>query len=676
MLKRWSRLRKKGESSGAKTIFGDVEISGYFAAGRDIKIRKLAANVPSLWRESRADKVRQRLVTKLLPKWLAEEDLWSGDDGPEFPVTARYGVGYVAHPRREMATLPGVRNSKHISGAEAAYAFESSIGRLLVLGEPGAGKTYILRRIMRYSLERAKENSHDPIPFYLHVSSWLGPRREIKEWVIDTLNRQYGIHEQYLESWFADGELALFIDGLDELGLRQRRECIVALNKFLSRYPNLEAVVACRKREYEDARKLLALRGSIDLHPIEAQDLVGAISILGPGFEQLLRGIEGSRKFRSLLQNPLFLRLALITYRDVDAIGVTGSRDMESALLREYISHCEKRVNLDLHGPVQTSWLASIAQTLRARKLVSFYPDRAMVEHFPVSLEGTLKRAMLWSCFLAFVVPTIAVRFVMTASAEESTVRPIYWVLTFLLPLTFGYLAVKIAKDEFPLSPVSRTMAARKNVKLFFKRLVVVFIAQGIVAALLIPFAGNAVIDTIVVIGFPCSMMWPPMRMIWSSERAEKSRMPLFPGAELASLRRAALAVGLLVGGGFYACVSLSMYALYPALKSVLLFQPGINTLFYAVPIGLLAALQNGGADLIRRHLCMIIMAQRGLLPKRYFQVLDSLRKSSILIPRLGSFEFRHLMVRDYLAKKAPDSLISRRNISLVDERDADSRWT
>ncbi|WP_371096188.1 NACHT domain-containing protein [Streptomyces sanglieri] len=662
----WNRLRRK--SGGAKTVFGDIEISGHFAAGRDIKIRNFAANLPTLWRESRADKVRQRLVTKLLPNWLAEAELWSGDDGLEFPVTATYGLNHVAHPRREISALPGASNGKEISGTEAANAFESSLGRLLVLGEPGAGKTHILQHVMRYVLSKARENAHTPIPFYLHLSSWMGPRQDIKEWAIGALNREYGVHEQYLESWFADGELALFIDGLDELGIRRRRECVTALNKFLSRYPDFETVVACRKREYEDTRKFLGLRGSIDLHPIKRDDLVNSLAHLGADFKQLLKEIRSSRKFRSLLQNPLFLRLALITYREADEIRIVDSRDMESALLREYIAHCGKRVGLGLHESVQMSWLASIAQSLRARKIVSFYPDRAPLEYFPVHLQRILTKATIWCCFLAVVVPTMVVRFIMTISAAPSATRNMYMVLTFLFPLTFGYLAVKIAKDELPKAPVSRATVARKNAVIFFKRLVAVFIGQGAVAALLIPFAGNSIASAIVVIGFPCSMMWPPMRMIWSSERVERTRMPIYPGEELASLRRAALIVGLLVGGGFYTCVSLSMYALYPALKDALLFQPGINTIFYAVPLGLLAGMQNGGADWIRRRLCIVIMAKNQLLPKRYFRALESLRKSSILIPRLGSFEFRHLMVRDYLARKAPDSLMVRQNIALVDD--------
>ncbi|MEU8551843.1 NACHT domain-containing protein [Streptomyces roseoverticillatus] len=668
MAKWWNPLSKSSDSGSAKTVFGDIDISGYFAAGRDIKIRNLAANLPNIWREGRGDKIRQRLVTKLLPNWLAEEEHWSGIGDREFPVTATYGIGHVAHPRREIAALPGALAGKEILVTEAASAYDTSLGRLLVLGDPGAGKTHVIRRIMRHSLAKARENSHDPIPFYLHLSSWMGPRQEMREWVIDTLNRQYGVHEQYLDRWLEDGELALLVDGLDELSLRRRRECVVALNRFLSRYPDLETVIACRKREYEDTRKFLGLRGSLDLHPIKAKDLVDSLASFGEYFRELSKAIQASRKFRSLLQNPLFLRLALITYREADTIGIVGARDMESALLKEYVSHCEQRSNVGLHDSVEMSWLASIAQTLRARKTVSFCPDRAPIEFFPVHLHRSLTKATIWCCFLAVVVPTMVVRFVMTISAAPSATRTMYMVLTFLFPLTFGFMAVRMAKDELPLAPVSRTTVARKNVTVFFRRLVAVFIAQGILATLLRPFAGNAIVSAIVVIGFPCSMMWPPMRMIWSSERAEKSRMPLYPGEELASLRRAALIVGLLVGGGFYASVSLSMYALYPALKDSLLFQPGINTLFYAVPVGLLAAMKNGGADFIRRRLCMVLMARRRLLPKSYFKTLESLRKSSILIPRLGSFEFRHLMVRDYLARGAPGDLVNRRSIVLVDD--------
>lgn len=662
------RIWRKNKSHGAKTVFGNVEIAGHFAAGRDIKIRNYAANLPALWRESRADKVRQRLVNKHLPNWLSESEQWSGNDGIEFPVTATYGLNYIAHPRREIAALPGAANGREISGADSARAFESSMGRLLVLGEPGAGKTHVLHRLMRYSLSKAQESAHHPIPFYLHLSSWTGPRQPISEWISDTLNREYGIHEQYLDHWFTDGELSLFIDGLDELGLRRRRECVTALNSFLSRYPKFETVVACRKREYEDTRKFLSLRGSIDLHPIKPNDLIDSLDHMGSSFKQLRYEIQHSRRFRSLLQNPLFLRLALITYYEAASIDIADSRDMESTLLGEYIAHCGKRADLDLNESVQMSWLAGIAQGLRSRKLASFYPDRAPLEYFPVDLQRILTKSTIWCCFLAVVVPTMAVRAIMTISAPPSATRNMYFLLTILFPVTFGFIAAKIAKDELPRAPVSRTTAARKNAAIFIKRLAIVFIGQGAVATVLMPFAGNAIVATIVVIGFPASMMWPPMRMIWSSERAEKTRMPSYPGEELSSLRHSAILVGLLVGGGFYACVSLSMYALYPALKDALLFQPGINTIFYAFPLGLLAAMQNGGADLIRRRLCVTIMARRQLLPKRYFKALESLRRSSVLIPRLGSFEFRHLMVRDYLARKAPENLAGRRNIALIDD--------
>ncbi|MGG2465636.1 NACHT domain-containing protein [Streptomyces sp. RGM 3693] len=620
-----------------------------------------------MWRESRTDKVRQRLLNKLLPRLLSEEELWSGDDGLEFPVPVRHGVRYVAHPRREVATLPDALNGREISGADAAQAFDSSLGRLLIIGEPGAGKTYILRRIMRHSIAKAQEKTHEPIPFYLHLSAWPGSRQETRDWVIELLSRQYGVHEQHLNHWFTDGELSLFIDGLDELDIRRRRECIIALNKFLSQYPNLEVVITCRKREYEDTKKLLQLRGSIDVRPIETKSLAYSLDSLGADFAQLQEAIRASRRLRSLLQNPLFLRLALITYREADKIRLLESRNMEASLLQEYVEHCEQRAGLAHNESIDTAWLARIAQALRSRKLVSFFPDRAPVEYFPVELERNLARAAFWSCFLAVVIPTILVRLVMTALAVDSNIQTVYFALTWITPLSFGFLAGKMAKTEIRLAPVARTTEARRSVTTFLRQTATLFLAQGAVAFLLQPFASNPVIGPLVVLGFPISMMVPPMRMIRSSKRAEKSRMPFHPGEELASVRRSAIIVGLLVGGGFYASASLSMYALYPALKNALLFQPGINTIFFAVPIGLLAALRNGGADLIRRYLCIAIMIRNDLLPRRYFKTLESLRRSSILVPRLGSFEFRHLLVRDHLAMKAKRDLAMRRNIPLAD---------
>ncbi|RGD59328.1 NACHT domain-containing protein [Kitasatospora xanthocidica] len=665
-LGRQIHQRKKG-GRGVGTIYGDIDISGHFAAGRDINIRKLTTNLPALWRDFRTEKIRRKLLSKVLPKWIAEEEVWSERPGGDFPVTLDYGIKHVAHPRREIDSLPAASKGKTLDSRDFHSAYENSMGRLLVLGEPGSGKTFFLRKIMRYAISQAEDDEHNPVPFYLHLSTWGGPRADFESWIIDSISRTYGVHEQHLEQWLADTEIAIIIDGLDELPLRRRRECFTILNRFLRGRPTLAVVVACRQQEYAEAKSLLELRAAVIINPLTVKSLSDTLRPMSSDFRELRNAVNRSARLRSLLCNPLFLHLALETYRHAESVTLDTSKSMQNSLLGQYIDHCERRAGLNPDESGSSSWLAATAQALRARRIISFYPDRAPVEFFPAALEKQLERRVKWLSFTAVVAPTVLARGLMVAFADQTDIRAFYAALAFLFPITFGIMAMKIAKDELSVLPAARTTAAKKNAIVFFKRTAYIFIAQGALAYPLTPLARNQIISSVILIGFPISLMWPPMKMLRSSARVGRDRLPLYPGEEISSVLRAAVTVGLLVSSAFYAAITLSMSALYEGLKSALLYAPEINTLFYAIPIGILAALINGGADLIRRRACVALMVQNGLLSRDYFNVLESLRRSSILIPRLGSFEFRHLMVRDYLADKAPAEFMMRRNMSLIE---------
>jgi predicted NACHT family NTPase len=58
-------------------------------------------------------------------------------------------------------------------------------GRLVVLGEPGSGKTMLLVRLVLDLLTRRKPGS--PVPFLVSLASWNPVRQELHDWLADEL---------------------------------------------------------------------------------------------------------------------------------------------------------------------------------------------------------------------------------------------------------------------------------------------------------------------------------------------------------------------------------------------------------------------------------------------------------------------------------------------------------
>lgn len=104
-------------------------------------------------------------------------------------------------------------------------------GRLLILGNPGSGKTTTLLDLAQTLVIRAERQSVYPIPILLNLRSWRGAGflsknfptlsrtftpnnyQSIDDWLVVELKSKYGIPSDISKRWIAERKLLLMLEG-------------------------------------------------------------------------------------------------------------------------------------------------------------------------------------------------------------------------------------------------------------------------------------------------------------------------------------------------------------------------------------------------------------------------------------------------------------------------------
>ena len=181
-------------------------------------------------------------------------------------------------------------------------------GRLVILGEPGSGKTSCLRRLALESID-ADTNL---IPLYIQLrndsSSGLAPG-QIGE------RHDANSPARALVDVAQSGSLMLLLDGLDEAPPEHRDELVDSLITFTKRYPRTRVVISTRSAGY--GRPLegfvhVRIRPFSDAQVVEWTMLNVANRELG---ERFLTSAWARTETRELLRRPLLLVIAVSTYR-------------------------------------------------------------------------------------------------------------------------------------------------------------------------------------------------------------------------------------------------------------------------------------------------------------------------------------------------------------------------
>ena len=221
---------------------------------------------------------------------------------------------------RGLAIFRNSGDIKPVRPVEETYSifYRSDIeGRLLILGEPGAGKTTELLTTAQRLVTEATDNNNKPIPIILELSSWV-PSTPIFEWMGQQLQQTYGVSKRLAKplvcQWIEQAQILLLLDGLDELGHTHQLACIEMLDNFLTQYSDLSVIVCCRREEYEQGgQQLRQLKGAIYLQALSSGQIQRCLKDLE--LRQLWDNIKAQPDLLALAHSPLFLTMLVVAYK-------------------------------------------------------------------------------------------------------------------------------------------------------------------------------------------------------------------------------------------------------------------------------------------------------------------------------------------------------------------------
>jgi serine/threonine protein kinase len=154
--------------------------------------------------------------------------------------------------------------------------FQDADRSLLILGEPGAGKTVALLKLARALIALAEKDPYQPVPVVLNLASWGEKRTPIADWVALELTAKYQIPRKMGHAWLEENDLILILDDFDEIPARYLPDAIRAINQFREAHGLAGILIASRTEAYQGAGVRLKLGGrwNFNLFPSRRSTLI------------------------------------------------------------------------------------------------------------------------------------------------------------------------------------------------------------------------------------------------------------------------------------------------------------------------------------------------------------------------------------------------------------------
>jgi hypothetical protein len=245
------------------------------------------------------------------------------------------------------ATMSGT-----LSSVAPFYQGLGDLKRMVVVGEPGSGKTVLILHLILDLLENRKNHSDHLVPVRFNATGWDGTS-SLSDFLLERLHAEYSLLMPVARALVESQRIVPIIDGLDEMdALGERpRHGIGAVECFnRPEWATYPLVVTCRREAYEKIQANrdgagIASSTVLGLKPLPTTEIIkhvqnrikdqGAGAGYARSLEAMVKRLEAdpSGALGVTLQTPWMLTLALSYLRDVDpsdAVRLIQSESQEA----------------------------------------------------------------------------------------------------------------------------------------------------------------------------------------------------------------------------------------------------------------------------------------------------------------------------------------------------------
>ena len=547
-------------------------------------------------------------------------------------------------------------------GTKISTVFSAANGELLILGEPGAGKTTMLLHLVSDLLVYAEGDVSRPIPVVFSLASW-NSSQPLDEWLVNELSNNYEVPSQLGRSWISEKGFVPLLDGLDEVEISKRSACADAINHFRQQYPGVWMLVTTRSKDYHALSIRLQLDKAIVLQPLSLEQIDAYLAGRGSRLEGLRATLNQDATMRELAQTPLMLSIMTLAYNRMpaDVAVALGSREKGRELLFDvYVDRMSRYRGGDKEFPPEDSvkWLAWLATMMERQNRTMFFLENVQ----PVWLPSKEDQK-----FTSDSKRYILLLFAAAGAAAGLLGVPTYGWLSLLMGPLIGVLVgfISILSSRLLLqTKITWDRIDTVETLAFSWPWVWLGLATGAIIGLL---AGLAVtwLDNLLAgsSGVPWVLLLPVFlgagivldRAVLRSE----VKIRTTAGVGIQRSRRNGATVGTVaaVGTIIFALVILVAASLLgfpiPWLASLPWVIGG------ALFLGISGGLAYGGLAARQYGRLRTRLYELGLIPNEYIRFLDYAAERSLLRKVGGGYTFMHALLLDYFANRSNIELLS-----------------